>query len=477
MQAVEQHPYVEPVLSPLAGESPQGQLLEEDPTLEFLDGEIMKMGSLSHGEIEWDKVEQEALRLLSDISKDLKVLGFLLLALQRGGSGERFALSIHLLCEVMQGWWTDAWPYPGAKGARPRKMMFAQMMQRAGAEVGRLSFDSAVGDGRQYCLDRLDRLKALAEAESLATDGIDDLRHAITNLPEVGQVAEAPAAPASTQETPARRGGAATTSSGASGSLGSVTLDPKDERATRQSLLRVADLLTDLEPGSPLGYQMRRFAIWYNITATPPARKGGRSDLAAVSSDRVSEYRESLGRGVDMNLWGRIEQSLSVSPFWLEGHYLSAQAAEQTGHPKCAEAIRNALKGFIDRLPALADMTFSDGSPFLPKPVREWLLTSSPGGAGKQGRGADWHKAYEKAQDVLKQDGLAPAMKLLEDGLSKAKEPRAQFYWRLMSAELLRDSGMKALAKQQFGDLKQQASGRTLEDWEPSLVAHLERLT
>lgn len=477
MQAVEQHPYVEQVLSPLAGESPQGSKLEEDPTLEFLDNEIMKMGSLAHGDIDWGKVEQEALRLLADITKDLKVLGFLLLALQRGGSGERFALSIHLLCEVMQGWWQDAWPYPGAKGARPRRMLFGQMMQRAGAEVTRLSFDSGLGDGRQFCLDQLDRLLALAEDESLPTEAVTDLRHAVNNLPEVGQVREESAPAAKPTEAPAQRSTTTTSSSASSGGLGHLTLDPKDERATRQSLLRVADLLTDLDPGSPLGYQIRRFAIWHSITTTPPARKGGRSDLAAVSSDRVSDYRESLGRGADMTLWGRIEQSLSVSPFWLEGHYLSAQAAEQTGHPKCAEAIRTALKDFVERLPALADMTFSDGSPFLPKPVREWLLTSSPGGAGKQARGADWQKAYETAQDVLKQDGLAPAMKLLEDGLAKAKEPRAQFYWRLMSAELLRDSGLKTLAKQQVGDLRDQTVGRTLEDWEPSLVAHLERLS
>ncbi|ENO15487.2 type VI secretion system protein TssA [Marinobacter nanhaiticus D15-8W] len=475
MQAVEEHPYVEQVIAPLAGDATCGEALGEDAALEFLENEIMKIGSLAHTGIDWAKVERESLRLLSDQSKDLKVLGFLLLALQRGGNGERFALSVHLLCEVMESWWTEAWPYPGEKGARPRRLMFGQMMQRAGAEVDKIAFDSAVGDGRSFCLARLDKLAELAEAQSIPTDGVLDLKRTIKNMPEVGQAAgnsgsaKAASSP-SNQPAPAAEPVASATTS----SLGSLTLDPKNERGTRQSLLKVADLLTELSPTSPLGYQLRRYAIWQAITTAPPARDGVRSDLAAVSADRVSEYLDSLARGGDMALWGRIEQSLAVSPFWLEGHYLSAQAAEAVGQPKCAEAIRVALKEFIERLPALAEMTFSDGTPFLPKAVGEWILTS--GVSGSNGSGSDWEAAYESAQDVLKQKGLAPAMQLLEDGLADAREPRSQFYWRLMSADLLRDSGMKTLARQQVADLRAQTQDMKLEDWEPSLMAHLERL-
>lgn len=474
MQAVEEHPYVEQVVARLAGDAPCGEALGEDPSLEFLENEIMKIGSLAHTGIDWAKVERESLRLLSDQSKDLKVLGFLLLALQRGGNGERFALSVHLLCEVMEKWWTEAWPYPGEKGARPRRLMFGQMMQRAGAEVDKIAFDSAVGDGRSFCLTRLDKLAELAEAQSIPTDGVLDLKRTIKNMPEVGQAGSASGSDKPAPQPNAQPTASDSTAPATTASLGSLTLDPKNERATRQSLLKVADLLTELSPTSPLGYQLRRYAIWQAITTAPPARDGVRSDLAAVSADRVSEYQDSLVRGGDMELWGRIEQSLAVSPFWLEGHYLSAQAAEAVGQPKCADAIRVALKEFIERLPALAEMTFSDGTPFLPKAVCEWLLTS--GSSGNSGSGSDWETAYESAQDVLKQKGLAPAMQLLENGLADAREPRSQFYWRLMSADLLRDSGMKTLARQQVADLRAQTQDMKLEEWEPSLMAHLEHL-
>ena len=135
MQIIEQHPYVEQVVSPLPGDSGVGEALGDDATLESLENEIMKVGSLAHTDIDWSKVESDALTILSDRSKDLKVLGFLLVALQRGGDGERFALSLYLLHRVLDEWWEQAWPYPGETGKRARKMMFTQMLQRAGKGV------------------------------------------------------------------------------------------------------------------------------------------------------------------------------------------------------------------------------------------------------------------------------------------------------------------------------------------------------
>ena len=166
MQAVEQHPYVEQVLNRLSGESATGENLMDDPTMEYLENEIMKVGSLAHTGVEWGKVESESLRLLSDTSKDLKVLGFLMLCLQRGGNGERFALSLYLLHRVLDSWWHDAWPYPGDKGKRARKMLMTQILQRALKEVSALSFDGGVGDGREFCLTTLAKLCLLYTSDA-----------------------------------------------------------------------------------------------------------------------------------------------------------------------------------------------------------------------------------------------------------------------------------------------------------------------
>ena len=68
-------------------------------------------------------------------------------------------------------------------------------------------------------------------------------------------------------------------------------------------------------------------------------------------------------------------------------------------------------------------------------------------------------------------------MQLLEDGLAGAREPREQFYWRLASARLMKESGLVSLASRQIQDLQQQVAGLVIEDWEPALLKQLERLS
>lgn len=479
MQVITQHPYAEQVLTPLAGDADMGQKLDEDAALEFLDNEIMKIGSLAHTEIDWPKVESEALKILSDRSKDLRVLGFLLLALQRGGDGERFALSLYLLQQVLEHWWTRAWPCPGERGLRPRKMLFAQMLQRSVKPVSGLAFDSSVGDGRGFCLELVAKLAEQAETLGLATEALDDLRRAIEQLPKVSE-------PASTQpdSQPGSQPGTQTGTAApiaaspqsARASLGALTLDPGNERATRQSLLKVADLLTANTPGSALGYRIRRYAIWYGISSVPPTRDGVRTDLAAVSADRVAEYRESLDKAVDAGLWQRIEQSLSVSPFWLDGHWLSARAAASLGHNDCAEAIREDLKAFVERLPQLAELTFNDGTAFLGAEAADWLW-AAPARTGAEAAGATpWELAFDQARELVAQGALPAAMQLMDEGLAAAREPRDRFYWRLTSARVLKEAGLGTLAGQQMADLQSQVQELALDAWEPALIRQLERL-
>lgn len=486
MQVIEQHPYVEQVAPPLNGESAVGVALGEDADLGFLEDEIMKVGSLAHTDIDWDRVERDSLKILSARSKDLKVLGYLLLALQQGGDGERFALSLYLLNAVLESWWPEGWPYPGAPGQRARNKMFTQMLQRAVKGAANLSFDASVGDGRAYCLSLLTRLQAVAEQQQLPDAAVAELRRAVDKLPRAQDAGAGPGADrnaaqaaASAPDDPAIEGAGSTqagvAASGAqpSAALGTLTLDPGNERATRQSLLKVADLLTGAYPERPLGYQVRRHAIWQNITSVPPTRNGKRSDLAAVSADRVADYQETLEKAPHHELWQRVEQSLSVSPFWLDGHWLSARVATALGCDSCAEAIRIAVSEFVERLPQVAELTFSDGSPFLSPKAGDWLWTASAPGQG--GAANPWDQAYDAARELADRQDLSSALKLLESGLAEAREPRAQFYWRLASARLMKSAGLVSLADRQIADLKQQLEGLAVEAWEPALLMQLER--
>ena len=132
-------------------------------------------------------------------------------------------------------------------------------------------------------------------------------------------------------------------------------------------------------------------------------------------------------------------------------------------------------KEFVERLAQLPELTFNDGTPFLSREAEEWLW-SAPATGGSAGSANAWEQAYDKARELAGQKGLAAGMQLLEDGLAEAREPRDRFYWRLASARLMKDSGLKSLATQQIQDLQTQVRGLALEDWEPALIRQLEKL-
>ncbi|MCM2973211.1 type VI secretion system protein TssA [Larsenimonas suaedae] len=484
MKAIEDHAYVERVLAPL-GDPPAGERLEDDPDYDFLDAQMMKLGTMQHQEIDFAKVESTAVMLLETRSKDLKVLSHLLYCLQREHSGERFALSLLLLNRALEQFWETAWPFKGPKGKRGRARLFTQVMQRASQDVEALDFNPSIGDGVGFALEQLTALEAHAEAHGLPDDEFGTLLRALntkareTAPAEPTQTADAhaeqsAAAPAAApaQAAPAQPSAASTQAQPAL----DVSLSGGNERANRQALLKVADHLNEASVSDPLGYRLRRHAVWASITSLPLTKDGVKTELMAVSRDRVADYEDALAKGADLELWHKIEASLAASPYWLDGHALSAQAAMQLGHTRCAEAIADEVRLFLDRLEGIEALTFKDGTPFLSDDTRYWLDQQGAKKGGSAGGSGDaWFDALDTAEGLLESDGVAPALALLEDGLKTAKSPRAQFYWRLVMAELMVSAGFGVMASHQFETLARELEGVALDQWEPDLLERIEK--
>lgn len=71
-------------------------------------------------------------------------------------------------------------------------------------------------------------------------------------------------------------------------------------------------------------------------------------------------------------------KSVLLAPYWLDGHYISAQTAHRLGYTAVADAIRDEVVSFLGRLPALADLLFNDHTPFVSEKTKQWLA-NQPG--------------------------------------------------------------------------------------------------
>lgn len=477
--------HLEPLLAPLAANANGdlvGEPVEESSDYLALDDEMMKVGSLQHAHVDWYTAESLAMRMLSERGKDLKVLGHLVHCLQHGGNSVRFALSLRLLARsIDQPWWQHAYPFAGKRGAKLRPRLFQQFIQRSVKLVAGLDFRNA-DDEFEACQASLAELNHQAIEKALPSQVIDELSRQLNaqrpteqpsatadNPPTEQAAAQPPASQASTTAPTL----STTSSTTPSPKAPELRLEAGNERSNRQALLKMAEFLSEQSPGEPLAYRLRRYAVWSTIQALPAAKANGKTELAPVSADRIADYREALARGGDNALWQRIENSLALSPYWLEGHRLSAGLAKQLGHPRCAEAIRDETQRFVERLSGIEALTFNSGAAFVDDETARWLA-SATANSGETGGGNDaWQTGLQEAREAVENGDLGAALKVIDQGLSSARSPRESAYWRLASAELLYETGLESLAQQHYCTLHQTVTELALERWEPALVARL----
>lgn len=452
--------WISHLLEVLPEEKLSAPVKEDNPDWEYIDGEIVKLGSLAHSQLDIAELQRRGLTLLASETKDFRLFAHLLRTLQHAGD---VLLAVRLLTLYVEHFWANSAPQNMAH----KKRFAAQVLKRFEAGATGVA-EHLLSPQREELLGALAKLaqcwQALGAAE-LAQAADDVSAHFRRGFQD-----SAPDASASTKQIPAMAASAKLSeSTPAPVSLPQIVINSHDDKGWRDTLLNVAAILCERQPDLPLGYRLRRQALWQTITITPQAESDGRTPLSAVSSDMAAEYRERINHA-DTALWQQVEKSLLLAPYWLDGQHISAQIALQLGFEDAAQAIRDETLRFYTRLPHLATLLFNDRTPFMAEKTKQWL--TSPSG--------------ERAESFAPSDGMLSEakMRFTEEGLESALkhldstpqgDPRGRFYRQYFAAQLMEEAGMKQLARQQFTLLLSTAQHTSLAEWEPSLLDQLER--
>lgn len=443
------------LLEALPEEKLANKLSDENPQWEYIDGEIVKLGSLNHAQLDVPELQRQGLQLLASESKDFRLVSHLLRTLQHAGNP---LLALSVLTQYVTHYWTIAWPQSAAN----KKRFADQILKRFEPGMGGFAATSTP-EQRDTLLGELAKLAqcwqacGMPELASSTDDLFAQYQRAFRDsspvaappvLPTVGatlpEVVPVTAAPAPV-----------------------VNIDSHDDKAWRDTLLKVAGILCERQPASPQGYRLRRHALWQNITSAPQAESDGRTPLAAVSADMVADYQARLTRA-DMTLWQQVEQSLLLAPYWLDGHHLSAQIAQQLGHDDVAQAVLDEIRRFVARLPALASLLFNDRSPFISDATRQWLADEPQ----KLAVAVATDDMTQQVWQCWQEQGLEAALVLAER--LPGDTPRAQFYRQYLTAQLQEAAGMTQLAQYHYRMLFKAGLHTMLSDWEPALLEQLE---
>ncbi|MFM2484442.1 type VI secretion system protein TssA [Celerinatantimonas yamalensis] len=462
------HDYRKKISQSISADQIVGERLRDDPLLDFIESQMIKVGSLSHAQVQWQEVENSALKLLSEKTKDLKILTILLQCLQHQNNAENFIVSLQILADFIALFWQSCYPAPGKRGVLPRRKFFAQIIQRSYQSAEKLEASQFDYEQKQLLEQTFAHLLDVVAREQLPIDGIEEVsalfKRKIANITASQTTAGISTREADADLEPTRTITAAH----------AVDIDTSSERSIKQTLLKVADFLAEMNEGSALSIRLRRYAVWLSITSLPQATHQGETQLMPMSVDRVTEYEEQLQRAANLPLWRQVEKSLALSPFWFDGHYISAQIAEKLGEASWALAIQEELGAFVQRLPGLLDLKFKGLVPFASEQTQQWLKGSLASGTDLQQGVGNWDEKRQEAMLLAQEGGLSVALAMLNDGLAQASEPRDQVYWRLLSADLMQANQLQAMAEQHYRSLLNQVSQMSVGQWEPSLIKHLE---
>ncbi|HEX7030437.1 MAG TPA: type VI secretion system protein TssA [Gammaproteobacteria bacterium] len=478
---------------PVSADAPGGSSARYEAEFAALEEELAKQESLTAQSVDWGRVVELATHILRSQSKDLLVAAYLARGLQEREGMAGLAMGLGVVRDISANFWDEL--FPPAKRLRARATAVQWMAEKCGAGLAAKppgpADDGAVTAAAEAvrALDQLLLEKMPDDAPSLREllKPLQDFKSAAearakkaaapaatpAATPAASSADAAVPAPAATAPRPAPAAAPAT----------SVVTDVGNDNDARKALRniqdtarKVADFWLAGRATDPRAFRITRMATWLLIDQAPPA-ENNRTQLNPPAPEKLKAFQIQFEQGQFDKLVPELEQSVARTPFWLDGQHLSFRALTMLG-PAAADAaaaVQAETLHFVERLPAMLDLAFSDGTPFANDATRLWLEEARGAKGGSAGGGAaeaaPWSEAFRDARAQAAKGEVQKAVAAMQAGLAKAGSASERFHWRLSMAELLAGAGQTSVAAALLESLAEEIELRKLDEWQPALAA------
>jgi type VI secretion system protein VasJ len=376
--------------------------------------------------------------------------------------------------------------YPEANRMRGRINAFLWLAEKGGAAVERKGPRFQEAEVIRACAEKIEILeKSMGERLGTDSPGLGGLRRAIDQRlkdVETQETRESPGGQVSTAEASISLATSATPV--ISGEIASRDDAEKVLEGTVALLRKSASFIRGVEPEAPWPYRMVRALTWVRLDQVPPSN-GGETQVPPPPAHLAEQFQALSEKAAWKELLEQAESQVQEFPFWLDLHRHSALALARLGPSFAAakEAMSAEVRTLLQRLPALMDCRFSDGTPFAAADTRSWIEKElglsgvgsvPPASSGEEG---DWVAEVRKETDRLLVDGkVKEAIALYHGRIAEAPVSRDRFILRLELARISLQSGFPRLAFSQLDALDREIDRFGLEEWDPPLVLNVLRV-
>jgi type VI secretion system protein VasJ len=476
-----------PLIAPIGGENPVGVDVSYDPDFERMKGEIDKLTSMAGTQPNWPDVERLGTAMLSTKSKDLRVLAWLTVAKLKAEGWRGFGESLVVYDSMARAFWDTM--YPDAKRARARINVFGWMVDQAAQHLGPIDPTVADGDAVRACdelVTELDRFLAEKLGDAYAGPGSlrSLLREKVRAIPEVAAPPVAAPPPASSSSPSSAETAASPPPAAAVVVESATSVDDVDQavRANARAIVESAALVRASDASRPWPYRLHRWATWIAVEDPPPA-EGGKTLLRVPPQDERRQIASLRDGEKWLELLRTAEEATGKFLYWLDAHRYVALAMDKLGptFASAREVVGREVIAFVSRLPGVADLSFSDGTPFAEAGTKSWLGEESKRWGGASGPSAGAAAASAEDEEVAQR--LVEAQQMVTDGkvadglgiatalANRAADARTRFRGQLAVARMAIDGGKSDLARPMLESLLDDIHRHGLEAWEPALCA------
>ena len=476
---------VEPLKAPIAGDSPVGADASYDPDFEALKTEIDKLAGMAGDTPNWSSVVDGATELLTEKTKDLRLLIWLAIAKMHQSGLKGLLEGMVGIREVSAAHW-DAM-FPPARRARARANLVTWFAEQGAAFLLAGTFGASDREpltSAELQLSELDTFFREKLADSYTGVGVmqSAFREKVRELPpEKKAEPPKPAAAAAAPTPSAAPAGAAVATPDVPSIGGEADIAPA-LRAVAKTITGAADVLRKADPAKAWAYRLQRVGAWLAVREPPPA-EDGKTRIRPPPEDQVKKLETLQSNEQWLPLLLACEAMTGQFLFWLDLHRLSSLAMDRLG-ALFVDARETAVKetlAFVQRFPSIADLAFADGTPFASAATQAWLDEQARalggGGGGGSSRASEEDeelaRRFEEVKELVGSGKVAEGLGLGIQLASRAADGRSRFRSRLLVAKLALQGNKPEVARPLFRALQEEGERHQLEVWEPALAAEI----
>ncbi|PWY56726.1 ImpA domain-containing protein [Legionella qingyii] len=332
---------------PIPGLNRAGQECYEFSQYTLIRNEVQKLSRVGQSsDVHWLSIIDNSIELLTYYTKDIQIASYLAYGLFHQYQFRGLAAGLNFLLDFIVHFWEEAYPQGRLKAKIEALNWYATQ------SLNHLKQIKLVSEDEDFLQPSISTLKNL-ERELLTRNVNIDL---FSNLQKKIESTEVIALPTAAQEQTIIE-----MQSSNRQNESSVSLEPAFLLCTQ-----FARELMEKDRSNPYAYYLNRVASWSGITGIPFNDDG----LTLV---KPPEYfnQERIKKVQDTGNWAEIvataEEMLPQEPFWLDLNLISLNALQKLDGKfnPAYETTKRELVHFINRIPGIEKLRFSDKTPFL----------------------------------------------------------------------------------------------------------------